>query len=230
MGLDISIVVTPKELDLEKLYAVLDAVENGFYWYLGDDQGGRAEKWKELKAKCQSLTKEDVLRNISGPEDLVKCLDDMSDSDFEEYMGFVFGSIAKHEDGNTHLFFNRDKLPGWDVFDSCSWNLRDLFLDCKKDGRTLRPCGDFVCELDPYRIWDMERKWQRKSFKFWLAKWIGYFSERVGFNILGSCLNELGVKDSFVDIQEVEYYKSCMEKVVRETKDTNHRIWLVSSY
>ena len=230
MGLDVSVVVTPKELDLEELYAVKDTVEHGFYWYLGDDKEKRAEKWKELKAKCESLTKEDILRNISGPDDLVKCLRGISDEKFGKYLEMIVASISDHEDGNTHLNFDYDKLPGKDIMDSCSWNLRDLFLECKKWGRVLRPCGDFIYELDGYKIWAMAERWNEQKFKMKVAKWIGYVSNRIGFNILADCLRELGVKDVFVDFADAENYQEKIQQVAKGILDNNDRYWLVSSY
>lgn len=230
MGLDISVIRTPKSIDLEEIYALREAIENGFCWYLGDEKEKRAEKWKELKDKCQTLTKDDILKNISGPEDLVKCLVRMRDSDFNVYLRWIVDSISDHEDGNTHLNFDYDKLPGKTIFDSCSWNLYDLFKECRKDGRTLKPCGDFICEIEPYRVWLMGKRWNSKSVALWLAKWIGYFSSRVGYNILNDCLNELGVRDMFVDFQDVKHYKESIEKVVHATYGTNFRLWLVASY
>ena len=230
MGIDISVIRTPKSIDLEEIYALREAIEKGFCWYLGVEKEKRAEKWKELKDKCQTLTKDDILKNISGPEDLVKCLVRMRDSDFNVYLRWIVDSISDHEDGNTHLNFDYDKLPGTTIFDSCSWNLYDLFKECKKDGRTLKPCGDFIWEIEPYRVWLMGKRWNSKSVALWLAKWIGYFSSKVGYNILNDCLNELGVRDAFVDFQDVKHYKESIEKVVHATHGTDDRLWLVASY
>ena len=230
MGLDVSVVRTPKNLDLEELYAVNDAIGNCFSWYLGDDKEKRGEKWKELKAKAESLAKADVLNNLKGPDDLVRCITEMSDKDFDMYLKMVVASITEHEDGNTHLNFDYEKLPGEDIMDSCSWNLRNLFVDCKKDKRTFPPCGDFVCELDGYKVWSMNERWKEKSFKLWLAKWISYFSERVGFNILADVLRDLGVNDVFVDFSDVNHYKRNIAKVADGILDNKDRYWLVSSY
>lgn len=229
MGLDVSVLVTPKELDLEELYAVKDTVEHGFYWYLGNDKEKVADRWKELKSKCESLTKDDILRNISGPDDLVMCLKGMSNETFDKYMEMIVASIPEHEDGNTHLNFDYDKLPGKDIMDSCSWNLRDLFLECKKVG-CLRPCGDFICELDGYKVWAMAEKWKEQKFKMKVAKWIGYFSQRIGYNILGDCLRELGVRDVFVEFSDAEMYMENIQKVAKGILDNDDRYWLVSSY
>ena len=230
MGLDMSVIRTPKSIDLEEIYALREAIESGFCWYLGDEKEKRAEKWKELKDKCQTLTKDDILRNISGPEDLVKCLVRMRDSDFNVYLRWIVDSISDHEDGNTHLNFDYDKLPGKTIFDSCSWNLYDLFKECRKDNRPLKPCGDFITEIDPYRVWIMGENWNARSIDLWLAKWIGYFSQRIGFRILGDCMRDLKVKDAFVDFQDVKHYQESIRKVVKETMDTEDRLWLVASY
>ncbi len=230
MGLDMSVIRTPKNIDLEEIYALLEAIESGYDWYLGDDKGKRQEKWVELKDKCKSLTKDDVLAHTSDPEDLVKCLNRISDSDFNTYLCWIVSSITNHEDGNTHLNFDYGNLPGKTIFDSCSWNLYDLFKECRKDGRTLKPCGDFITEIEPYRVWLMGKRWNSKSVALLLAKWIGYFSSRVGYNILNDCLNELGVKDMFVDFQDMKHYHESIRKVVDETFGTNDRLWLVASY
>lgn len=230
MGLDISVIRTPRNIDLEEIYAVRDAVESGFSWYLGPDATKRAEKWRELKDKCKSLTKDSILANIAGPEDLVAFLKQIPEDRFNFCLAWVIGSVSDHEPGNTHLNFDYDMLPGRTIFDSCSWNLRDLFLNCKKYGKSLHPCGDGVVEIDPDKVCAMYEKWSGKSFKLWLANWIGYFSKRVGFNILLDCLRELGVRDAFVDFIEARHYKECIKRTVDETLDTDERLWLVSSY
>ena len=236
MGLDISVIRTPKTIDLEEIYALLEAIESGYDWYLGDDQDKRQEKWIELKDKCRSLTKQDVLGHISvpivpaRPKDLVKCINDMTDSDFNTYLAWIVSSIAKHEDGNTHLNFDYDNLPGKTIFDSCSWNLYDIFKECRKNNRPLKPCGDSIQEIDPYRVWKTWNRWNAQTVNLWLAKWIGCFSERIGFNILGDCLKELGIEDAFVSLQDMKHYKESIKKVVDETFDTEDRLWLVASY
>jgi len=230
MGLDISVIRTPKSIDLEELYAIMEAVGRGFPWYLGDDKKKRAEKWVELKNKCKSLTRADVLANTSEPPDLVKCLNQISEVDFNTYLAWVVGSISNHEDGNTHLNFDYDKLPGKTIFDSCSWNLHDLFKGCEKDNRPLKPCGEFIREIDPYKVWIMSERWNGKRFELGLAKWIGYFSQRVGFNIMSSCLKDLNVQDAFVDQRDVRHYQECIGKVVKDARACEDRLWLVASY
>lgn len=229
MGLDVSVVAAPGEIDLEGLYAVREAVEIGFLWYLGDDKEKRAEKWRELKDKCTTITRESLLVNIGGPEGLVQCLRGMSDEKFNEYKSWVVASISDHKDGNTHLSFDYDKLPGRSLMDSCSWNLHGLFKNCEKSRRTLRPCGDFIRELDPRKVRAMSLRWRRKALKMWLAKWIGYFAPQAGYRILGDCLCDLDVEDTCVDFKEVEHYKTAISKVARSIKD-GERLWLVASY
>jgi hypothetical protein len=230
MGLDISVIRTPKSIDLEEIYALREVIENGFCWYLGDEKEKRAEKWKELKDKCQTLTKDDILKNISGPEDLVKCLNHISDSNFNVYLRWIVDSISDHEDGNTHLNFDYDKLPGTTILDSCSWNLYDLFKECRRDNRPLKPCGDFIREIDPYRVWVMGEKWNGKVLEFGIATWIGYFFQKIGYRILVDCLKDLKVNDPFVDFIDVKHYQESIRKVVKETMDTEDRLWLVASY
>lgn len=230
MGLDISIIKTPRCIDLAKIYAVREAVVGGFPWYLGDDKSQRAARWTELKDKCKSLTKDEVLANASGPEDLVNTIKQMPDGEFNDCMSWIVGSISPHQDGNTHLNFDYDKLPGRTIFDARSWNLKDLFTQCEVSGKSPRPCGDSILEVDPDKVCVMWENWRRMSFKISVAKWIGYFSERVGFNILQDCLEELGVKDTFVGSLDVKWYMKYIGEVAKETMDEDCRLWLVSSY
>ena len=232
MGLDISIIKTPRSIDLAKIYAVREAVVEGFPWYLGDDKSQRAARWTELKDKCKSLTKEQVLANVSEPEDLVNTIKQMSDDEFNDCLSWIVSSISPHQDGNTHLDFDYDKLPGRTIFDSCSWNLKELFAQCKmEDDNSLYPCGDFILEIDPDKVCVMWKKWKRMSFKISVAKWIGYFSKRIGFNILRDCLEELEVKDTLVvDFSDVRWYMKHIEEVATSSIDEDCRLWLVSSY
>jgi hypothetical protein len=232
MGLDISIIRTTKDIDLGDLYAIKEAVETGYDWYLGrKGKESDLETWKELKAKCKSITKNDLLEHIrSGDQHLVKQLEEIPESKFNEYLAMIYDSISEHEDGNTHLNFDYDKLPGTDIFNSCSWNLRALFLECKKNQTMNNQCGDFIYELDEYKIWNMAERWRRMSFKLKLARWIGYFSKRVGYNILRDCLQDLGVEDAFVDFQDARHYQRGILKVARDVLDSNNRYWIVSSY
>ena len=230
MGLDISIIKTPRSIDLAKIYAVREAVEEGFSWYLGDDRSQRAAYWTELKDKCKSLTKDQVLANVSEPKDLIATIKKMSDVEFNTCLFWIIDSISPHQDGNTHLSFDCNKLPGRTIFDSCSWNLKDLFAQCEVSSETLRPCGDFILEIDIDKVCAMWERWKRMSFKISVAKWIGYFSKRVGFNILRDCLDELGVRDTFVEFSDVRRYMKHIGDTVKETLDEDCRLWLVSSY
>lgn len=230
MGLDISIIKTPRSIDLAKIYAVREAVVVGFPWYLGDDRSQRAARWTELKDKCKSITKDEVLANAAGPKELVATIKQMSDGEFNDCMSWIVGSISPHQDGNTHLNFDYDKLPGRTIFDSCSWNLKDLFTQCEVSVKSPRPCGDSILEVDIDKVCVMWENWRRMSFKISVAKWIGYFSERVGFNILRDCLEELGVKDTFVEFSDVKWYMQHIGETAKETMDEDCRLWLVSSY
>ncbi len=76
----------------------------------------------------------------------------------------------------------------------------------------------------------MGEKWNGKVLEFGIAKWIGYFSQKIGYRILGDCLKDLKVNDPFVDFIDVKHYQENIRKVVRETMDTEDRIWLIASY
>ena len=230
MGLEITVAKTTG-VNLEELYAVHDAVRE-MDWYLGDDRSKRAERWIELKNKCMTLTKNQVLDKLPPEEvrltEFMKSLDEVQ---FKVYLGMLVDSISPHEDGNTHLNFDYDKFPAKDLWFSCSRNLHRILLGCRaKDN--FGPDGDYVVELDQEKVLKLVKLWVGKRTKLKIAQWIGYFFPNVGSRILQDCQLELCVNDSYVDIHDMEHY---MEKLVQTGKamdqsSPSDRFWMISSY
>ena len=230
MGLEITVAMT-SGVNLEELYAVHDAVRE-MDWYLGDDRSRRAEKWIELKNKCMTLTKGQVLDKLPSEEvRLAEFLRSLDDVQFKVYLGMLVDSITPHVDGNTHLNFDYDKFPAKDLCFSCSSNLHHLLLGCRvKDN--FGPDGDYVVELDKEKVKELVAVWKGKKTKIGIAKWVGYFMPAVGERILQDCISELGLMDRCVDIHDMEHY---CEKMIETGKAMDNsrpsdRFWMISSY
>jgi hypothetical protein len=232
MGLDISVVRTPKVFDLHQIYAIHNAVEEGFNWYLGDDTNKREEKYEELREKVLCLNRQKVLDTVTEPKELVDYLNGMNSNEFALSLAWVVGSVKKHEKGNTHLFFDSDLFPGVSLFDGISWNLHDLFADCASDKNpNPNPNGDFLMELDPAKVKELAKKWNKWSFvlKTGFAKWIGFFLPETGERIRLDAIKDMGLKDDFVDFSALEYYRRSLNTVANGIQDGD-RVWLISSY
>ena len=235
MGLDISVIHAPKVFDLCQIYALHDAVESGFDWYLGDNPDQRRERHGELRKKALGLSALDVVEAVKGRQNdvLYSYLSKFGPDALTSSLGWVVGSMKDYEDGDTHLFFNLDLLPGSSSWDSCSWNMRELLLDCASDRNPVpNPNGDLLVELDSAKLKTVSDRWNRKSMKFklWLCKWIGYFMPETGDRIRMDIANELGIQDAFVDVSDIEYYGKSLKYIVKATDGDKYRVWLASSY
>jgi len=229
MGLDISVIRTGQNINLERLYTVMHAVVDGMDWYLGDDKAQRHVQYMKLKERALSLSRDDVL-NANIPDSTKKVLAGMNKFEFANNLSWVVGSISDFVDeSNTHLEFDWDLLPGMSVLDSCSWNLLYIFNRCSKSsGKT--PDENHIVELDPRKI-DMElARWERKKWKMRLAKVVGWFLPESGSRIAIECACDLGLEDEFVEARDLFYYKGEIEKVVKFMNESYNRLWLVSSY
>ena len=232
MGLDISVVRTPKAFDLNQIFAIHRAVEENFNWYLGDDEKGREDMYEGLRDKAMCLNRQKILDATSEPEELVEYLRNLNPGDFAMGLAWVIGSVKRHEAGNTHLFFDVDMFPGTSIVDSCSWNLREMLLDCASDKNpNPNPNGDSVMELDPGKVARLAGKWNRLGvwLKMELAKWIGFFMPETGERIRMDLVTGLGLRDAFVDFQELEHYRLSLDRIRREIQNGD-RLWLISSY
>ena len=231
MGLDISIMRTGKVIDLGQLYTIRNAIVDGMDWYLGDDKSQRRETYLRLKEKALLMSREKVLKDVDVPDSTKKFLEEIDKSQFAIYLSWVVGSISDFVDeNNTHLEFDFDLLPGITVLDSCSWNLKDIFNECKREDGAKYPDGDFIVELDLEKIQEMDRKWRKKGWKMKLAKVVEWFSPTVGCRIANDCAQDLGISDYFIEPRDLLYYKGEIEKVAKFMNEYNDRLWLVSSY
>lgn len=233
MGLDISVIHAPKVFDLNQIYALRDAVENGFNWYLGDDETKRKDSYSELRKKALKLSVMDVVESIKDDKPLYEYLSGFKPDILAQFLGWVTGSIKDYEEGDTHLFFDCELLPGSSSWDSCSWNMRDILLDCVSDSNpNPNPNGDTLVELDRGKLKSLSDRWNRKSIKFklWLCKWIGYFMPETGDRIRMDIAKELGMRDAFVDVLDIEYYIKSLKYISDATIGNTNRVWLVSSY
>ena len=230
MGLDMSIVRTGRDLDLGELYGIRSAVVDGMDWYLGDDKSQRRENYVRLKEKALLLSREKVLNDVDVPDSTKEFLTGIDKIRFAIYLSWVVGSISDFVDeNNTHLGFDWDLLPGITVLDSCSWNLKDIFNSCAKEGAKY-PDGDFTVELDLGKIQEMDKRWRKKGWKMKLAKVVEWFSPVVGSRIANDCAQDLGINDYFIEPRDLLYYKGEIEKVAKFMNTSNDRLWLVSSY
>ena len=236
MGMEISIVKTKSNINLGELYMILDILEDCFDWYLGKDEDDKPKKWIELNKFCQSLTKNAILAKIqenNKPKRMSEFIKGLSERKFAFYLILIYNSISEHETGNSHLFFDRNRLPmSEDLVYSSSNILRNLFLSCKHDIWN-GPIGDYVVELDKNKILTMYNTWGKYRFKLKLSKWIGYFMPTIGRRILDDCIEDLNVFDSYIEVKDMEYYLRTIENVAKDIEqetDTFTKLWLISSY
>ena len=231
MGLDISVLRCPRTIDLGRVYAVRDAIDENFDWYLGNDNSGRLAKYKELKEFAKGLDKMKVLKAVLAKErtELHKYLSEIEDGEFADCISWVIASIQPHEDGNTHLFFDYEKLPGREIVYSCSWGLRGNLYKCALANKDDNPNGDGVVELDVDAVKNLAREWHKMGFKIKFAKWVGFFLPNAGGRILDDCMKDLGMEDMCHDARELLYFRREIEKVANEVGESD-RLWLVSSY
>ena len=230
MGLDMSIVRSPNGIDFGQLCAVRDAVVDGMDWYLGGDKEKRMENHVMLSEKALLLTRDKVLSDAKvSDRELEYLKDGIEPNQFSIYLSWVIGTIKEYKDKNdTHLSFDWDMLPGITVMESCSWNLRDLFDQCSKPGNA--PTAGYISELDVDKVLKMAEKWKKKGFKIKLSKWIGYFLPDTGRAISLDCMRELGINDTWIDNDDLLYYRDEIGKVVDFVKPGYDRLWLISSY
>lgn len=229
MALDMSIIRGPRGMDFAQLYAVREAVVDGFDWYLGDDKSKRHEQYLAFKEKALCMSREKVLADAMIDEKLKEYLSEMDRMMFATYLSYTIGSIEDFVDeNNTHMEFDWDMLPGVTVIDSCSWNLKDIFEQCALPSDN--PNREFIVELDLNKVADANKKWQKKGWKLNLTKWLGYFFPNVGSRMAMDCMRELGLNDYWIEINDLIYYRNEIEKVAKFMQPSNDRLWLISSY
>ena len=236
MGLDASVVKNTNGIDLNEFYSIRNAVENGFDWYLGDDKTNRMAKYEELKSKVFALTKKEIVDAVSSkPDDFSKefvdYLENISNSSWKACIEWLELSIGKHEPENTHLNFEWEKAPEHSIVDFCSWNFRNVLLDCTKPNKGFRPNGDTLEELDPELVKKTCKKFRFKTPKIILAKWLGYFFPEVKERMLRDITYELGLGgECYVDAEDLLTWKDWLKEICGNLESYPVRYWLVSSY
>jgi hypothetical protein len=200
-------------------------------WYLGDDKSQRCDQYVRLKEKALLLSREKVIKDAKVSEQTRSYLRDMDKDQFAIYLSWVLGTIVDFTSSeNTHLSFDWDLLPGINVLDSCSWNLKDIFNRCAKKDGTSYPDGDFIVELDLGKIAEENARWKKKGWKMKLAKVVEWFFPVAGGRIANDCAKDLDINDYFIESRDLLYYKGEIEKVAKFMNESNDRLWLVSSY
>jgi len=232
MGLDMIVVKTRKDWNYRDVFEVLEAVKDGFDWYLGDDKDKRTQKYGELKKFAMGLTTKDVLD--SRKDGKHKRLDDMPETEFSKYLACVKNAIQPHQSGNSHMFFDEgcEAMGGKEIAFSTSWGLRNAIAEAKKADD---PGDDgYIIELDKGKLAYMGgRQTFGLGFKLWLAKWIGFFMPEVGARMLYDAARTIGVDASFLEIYDIEQYGRTFKELAKDIKmdgKNGSRYWLESAY
>lgn len=233
MGLDLTIAKTKDKLNLCELVAVYDAIRENMDWYLGDDDLKRYSKYLELTSKVFSLTKKNVVDSIDeSDKELKEHLIYIPNETFDKYLEMIRHTMGDFYQGNSHLFFEFDRLPFVSIHDTCSWTIHDIFKDCRSTDIEIPGQGDVIIELDKEKILELGKKWKRNSFKIWFARWIGYFKREVEDRICEDLCRELLPNEYGLDASEFSWYRNKIMNVCKEVRksDFDERIWMISSY
>ena len=232
MGLDISIIQTEPGLDLGRLYAVRNAIEDSFDWTICAEYP--VEKLKKYIRKCEDARNLSKFAIIGSTEDesTRKFLVTIPDLEFATCVKHVVDSIGEFDERNSHVFFEWDRLPGNDIYDSCSWSMKRMLGECARVGATIPKClGDTLVELDPRRVRVLARKWKKAAWKLTLAKWVGFFSQDAGDRMVDDVCRDLG-EDSLANEMEARdliYVKDALVGICRKLRK-GHRLWMTVSY
>ena len=238
MALDMSVVKSlDAKVELDKFYAIRTAVEVCFDWYLGDDKSARIAKYEDLKSKVFALTKKEIVDAVEKsprfPKEFAIYLENISCSSWKACMECLEQSIGNHHDENTHLNFDWEKAPEKSLLDCCSWNFRNIMLDCVKPNKGFRPNGDLIEELDPKLVKKARSRFMFKVPKIILAKWLGYFMPEVKERMLQDITYELGMGGGYcVDAEDLLTWNRWLKTICQEMDNgrPDDRYWLVSSY
>lgn len=231
MGLDLTVAKTKDCLNLCELVAIYDVIHENMDWYLEEDKSKRYARYLDLTSRAFALTKKDVL-NSAEDKELEEHLKFIPNELFDVYLSYVRSTIGDFNKENSHLSFEFDKLPFASLKDSYSWILHGLFKECKAEDIELPGQGDFIMELDKGKLIELERKWSGKSFKIWIARWIGYFKPEVEERICQDLCRELLPNEYGLDADDIHFYRNAVMDVcskARKSKE-DERIWMISSY
>lgn len=228
MGFEMSVVQSERSLDLKKLYNLRIAVNDNFDWYLGDEKEKRAGRFTDLMAKAISLTRDDVLASFTEDcdEDDRKFLESIEPGEFNTLLKYVIDSIGPYAEGNTHLNFEWDRLPGTDIYFCCSGYIYDLLTECF-NGPDDAP-EDFVRELEYDKVRKLAWKWKGYTFRLKLMKWIGYWKPEVADRMLEDFLEEHSIPNRWCTVNDLLFYRNALVEISRKL-DSGRRTWLTYS-
>ena len=230
--MEATFVKTQGHWSLRELYIVAMVTETRFDWYLGEDRAARRSKYNQLKEFLGGLTVDDLLEKTKEVDDLQPMMDGIPRNMLGTYLAWVKGSVGDWHEGDTHLHFDYERLPGLDLTFTCSRCLREVMLGCevKDDGgvETCLPDVD-VRELDIHLVRELAEKWNSMTFKFNLAKWIGYFFPSVGSRMVDDMAEELGVADEVCDIHDLLGLRDTIMEIARGIYGNKERLWMATS-
>ena len=229
MGLEVSFVRTSKNVDLKVLELVFRAIES-MKWYLGDEIVKRADNYFKFLEKARNLSKDDVLvaaRKGHMSEEDIEILESAELNMIHSMINSIVDSASKYMNGNTHLYFNWDKIP--DIVDIdflCGmWDVRNKIVYVMNDSSI----NDTICRLDRELLGKLVKNISSQSWKMNLGMFMGWFFPVVEERILENIHEEVGFWDC--SISELKFVKKILSKIESEMKKHDEdSFWMVSSY
>lgn len=223
MGLDMTVAQTTRDIDLISMYHIMDVVNNGFEWYLGTDKSKKQDIFYNKVISLSTLTKDDVLDKVK--EDKHYHLKNLPDDQFTMYLNYLYNAVGEFNIGNSHLFFDYEKLPMDSLLDSCSWTLRDLiYYNCAM--KTISS-DDTIVEIDKDKLSSLAKKWRRFGRKLKFIKYIWFVFPGIGERMFYDWLDVNCIMED--DINEYIYIANQLNELEKKV-DKNSRLWLISSY
>ena len=231
MGLELTVVRTKKGLDLGKVCALKEALEEGWDWTTHGFTLEPKDRHAHLMLFADAIGQNDIHRNAKIPQKTATIFKDMPKDEFEMYKGILVNSISPFNESDSHMYFDWDRIvPNKDelVF-SCMGELHTILMECEKDGYK-RLCGDYIVELDQKKVKTLAKRWKGQAFKIWLSKWVGYFNPEAEARMIEDVAKELGLDRRWaIEPSDMKHMKECILELARKMKASD-RIWLMSSY
>ena len=225
MGLELTVVKTPSDVDLSDFYMIKEIVEDKFDWYLGDDKDKRMLNYGGKYIAAMNLTRDKILEKATEQQKTV--LEKLEPKKCEEYISILLSTVGEYLEGNTHLFFQDDKLPWKDIATSCNRILCSILeYDCSLSKVKHSGNEDYIIELDIEKVRKTIKEWKSKSWKMTLAKWVGFFYPEAGYRIMGDLFDGRWI---WYDIYDVIWCKNHLSLMEKELND-GYRYWLLKSW
>ena len=224
MGLDMTVAQTTRDIDLISMYHIMDVVNDGFEWYLGTDKSRKQDIFYNKVISLSTLTKDEVLDKVK--EDKHYHLKNLPNDQFTMYLNYLYNAVGEFDIGNSHLFFDYEKLPGDSLLDSCSWTLRDLiYYNCAM--KTISS-DDTIVEIDKDKLSSLAKKWKQFGRKLKFIKYIWFVFPGIGERMFYDWLDVNCIMED--DINEYIYIANQLKELDKKKVDKNSRLWLISSY